>query len=80
MQFIFKKPVTVEGVPHAAGDVIDEAGIPKGAVLTDWIEPYTPPPEPEPPPAPKPVVEVKQPEPVPASVKPAAPQPKRKGK
>ncbi len=79
MQFIFKKPVTVEGVPHAAGEVIDEADIPTGAVLSDWIEPYVPPPpEPEPPPA----AEAKQPDPVPAT-KPAAAHPvttKRKGK
>ena len=50
MQYQFKRDVTVEGVPHKADEIIDEADIPVGSLvslLASWLEPYTPPAEPE---------------------------------
>jgi hypothetical protein len=50
MQYQFRRDVTVEGVPHKADEIIDEAGIPVGSLeslLATWIEPYVPPSEPE---------------------------------
>jgi len=50
MQYQFKRDVTVEGIPHKAGEIIDETGVPVGSLeslLATWLEPYTPPAEPE---------------------------------
>ena len=50
MQYQFKRDVTVQGVPHKAGEIIDETGVPVGSLaslLATWLETYTPPAEPE---------------------------------
>lgn len=94
MKYQFLRDVTVEGVLHKGGEIIEAADVPAGSLdslLASWLVPYVPPPEPPPPPEtppPAPAPEPAAPEPakvepvkpVPAKETPAAHPPKRKGK